>query len=304
MAAASRTDTPDRSATRGGPPGWVLLAPLLLVLVLGARELASRVGRDGYRDIDARRARLDPGVEWVDPRWEADLRERLAEQGVLGAEDAAARDRLVAAVAQLSFVAEVGPPAVIWPDGLRLPLRLQQPAACVRVRDAYLPVAADGTLLAGPWPAPPRIGSAWLPVLGPLDGALDYARAGEVLSDERHRDALVTAQALLAALPPADLAVLGRVLIDATGARAAAPDRPGLRLYLEDRRVVIFGRPADTVEPGELPVELKWTALSRALELLRPGEPELDWDLVDLRWDRPEIRRRGSAEPEALLAGG
>ena len=53
------------------------------------------------------------------------------------------------------------------------------------------------------------------------------------------------------------------------------------RLRTHRRRVL-----AD--EPGELPVEIKWDSVARTLELEEAAEP-VDWAVVDVRWDRPEL---------------
>src|SRR6185295_18245299 len=69
---------------------------------------------------------------------------------------------------------------------------------------------------------------------------------------------------------------------------------------LGGERLALFGRAPSSVEPGELAPEAKWRALARALALYQ-GDPEGgDWDLVDLRWDRPDLALRGAPEVAAL----
>ena len=67
---------------------------------------------------------------WIDPRWEAILADRLALVGDFEADDPAGPAAVAEALAELSFVEEFGPPRVIWPDGLAVPLRLRRPVAC------------------------------------------------------------------------------------------------------------------------------------------------------------------------------
>ena len=57
-------------------------------------------------------------------------------------------------------------------------------------------------------------------------------------------------------------------------------------------RVALFGRAPARNEPGELPADRKWRSLARALALIEEGRPEHDWQLVDLRWDRPDLSLR------------
>ena len=57
---------------------------------------------------------------------------------------------------------------------------------------------------------------------------------------------------------------------------------------LERDREVLFGRAPSADEPGELPVEIKWGSVARTLELEEAAEP-VDWAVVDVRWDRPEL---------------
>lgn len=226
---------------------------------------------------------------------------RLASFGEIEADDAEARRAVGDAVAALSFVADATAPVTVWPDGLTLEVRLRRPVACVRVPGAFLLVADDGTLLSGDWNVPPRVHGRWLPVIGPPDRVFHVASAGMRLAETQDLDALDVALSLEAHLPERSSELLGRIAIDASRGPVADVDEPGVRLLLEDERLVLFGRPPRMVEPGELPVEAKWASLVRALDLLASGS--LDWDLVDVRWDDPELRPRGRV-PGADDAGG
>ncbi len=281
-------------------PAWTRWAAAAALAVLVGDALADRLARRRYELVETNRVHLDAPSRWVDPRWRTELAALLAAQPPFAADDAAGREELVARVAALSFVREVGAVRVAWPDGVSVPVRLRQPVACIKVGERFQPVAADGTLLSGSWPAPPRVGAGWLPVIGPNDGSFDRARAGQVLAEPRHVDALAVALSMRAHFGPRDLAALGRVAIDATRARVASVEEPGVRLLLEDERLVLFGRAPNADAPGELPERAKWTSLARGLALLAlPAEgataderAERDWALLDVRWDTPELALR------------
>lgn len=285
-------------ARAGRVRAWI---PLLLVCATGVwvcESLAGTVRAAGFAEIDPRRSRLcDPtevpaGGGFVDERWEQELRAVLAGAPAFEATDAESAASLARRVASLPFVAEVGEPEVVWPDGLEFPVRLRTPVACVRAGDSYFAVSSDGVLLPGAWPAPPWIGQGYLPVIGPNDRAFDGAAAGSVLIEPRHRDALAVARSLRASLSSTDFETLGPPLIDATRARRTSATEPGVLLRLANRRVIQFGRAPDSGEPGELPVEAKWRAVSKGLELLRNGAVDKDWSVLDVRWDVPAIQWR------------
>jgi hypothetical protein len=154
-------------------------------------------------------------------------------------------------------------------------------------------VAADGTVLSGHWSAPPDRGSGYLPLV--VSGGSVFARPGERLAEPAVDDALALADALWRGLEPADVARLGRFVIDARRSRRASPEDPGTVLLLEDGRRVLFGRTPNLDAPGETPLEIKLESLSRALD---PGLTA-PWVLVDVRWDRPEILVAAEPEPPA-----
>ena len=63
---------------------------------------------------------------------------------------------------------------------------------------------------------------------------------------------------------------------------------------------MLFGRPPRMDEPGELAAAVKWASLEEALLALGRTPPgasplggALDWSVVDVRWDRPEMVGRG-----------
>ena len=261
--------------------------------------LAADVERSGFARIDPRRTRIDGLASFVDARWRTTLAGRLTALPAVSALDPRSVRRISDALAGLPFVAEIGEPCVVWPDGYEIPIRLRSPVACVRVRDEYFSISGEGVILPGAWSRPPWVAGGWLPVLGPNDRSFDRARPGTRLTEPRHLDALATAVSMRAALDPEDMEAMGPPLIDASHARQATVEDPGIALELEGRRLVLFGRRPDSGEPGELPTDLKWVALARALKLLRPETGAVkDWSVLDVRWDVPEIGWR-AAEDEA-----
>jgi len=159
-------------------------------------------------------------------------------------------------------------------------------------------VAGDGVVLDGGWDSPPRLGAAFLPRIGRADDALlARARPGDWLAEPEHRAALDVALSMAEHLSEEERAALGRVAIDASGVSHTSVDEPGVRLELEGGRVALFGRAPSAGEPGELSAARKWRSLARALDVYR-ADPTRDWELVDLRWDRPDLALRG---PEVLV---
>lgn len=286
---------------RPGSPTGLWIALFVLAGLVVADELAADAEARGVTAIDPARLAITGPRTWVPEAFAPYAAGRLVRLGPVSPRDPEAVEALVREVAALPFVASVGEPRVLWPDGLDLPIELREPVACIRDGEDFLPVAADGTVLPGRWPTPPDTPRGFLPVIGPLDGTLDGARPGDRLRLERHLDALSVAASQLAHLPAEASRRLGPAVIDATRGRLASDVEPGVRLRLEDRRLVWFGRPPNVDAPGELPAPLKWRSLARAAELLA-GPDAHDWDLVDVRWDRPGLRLRETPEPAAQSA--
>ncbi len=288
-----------RRATRIGrvallPLFWIVVAIGLLGWIrtpAARRPQATGPGAELWVDPGA----LAGGVtlEGVDPRWGDELAERLASHPPFRAVDEVALEELRSDLESLSFVARAtvhGPSAE---EGLTLDLVLREPAACVPVGSGFQTVDAEGVLLSGLWPTPTRVTGGALPVLGPIrdgDTLFRAARPGDWLAEPEHLDALAVALSLRAHLAGDERRALDRVVIDARSARRASVEEPGVRLALEGRRLVLFGRAPTTDEPGELPVEDKWRSVRAALALLADGVH--DWELVDVRWDRPELALR------------
>ena len=283
---------PGGSRRGGAAPTWLLVGLGLLAFAWAASGLQDSSRAAGFTTIDPSRVAIDaPGVDGVPTGWREHLAARLAALGELSSLDDDVVERVTAEIEALPFVTEVGPARVIWPDGVTVEVRLREAVACVRYGEDYLTVASDGMVLPGYWSAPCDLGLGLLPVIGPNDGSLDHLAPGEVLSEERHLDALSVAVSMREFLGPAQLRALGPVLIDASRAHLASVEEPGTRLELEDRRRVLFGRPPRARAPGELPQEKKWGHLMRAIGYLSMERPR-DWDLVDVRWDVPALRHR------------
>lgn len=249
------------------------------------RTLSGDVGARGLTRVDTLRfAIADGDAPELLPAWEPLLTGVLARHRGVDVRDRQAVDALAADVAALPFVAEVGLAEVLWPDGISLPLRLHSPVACLRLGDDFFLVSEVGTVLPGATFAPPAVGQGYLPVLGPvLDGAPPVP--GEVLGTRALRAAFETVLSLWEHVNSQDLATLGAVVVDGTWLDDPAGAKGGVRLEMEQRRVILFGRPPASGEPGELPVTIKWKHMSEGLRRLRAGE---DWALWDVRWDAPE----------------
>ncbi|MCE9593607.1 MAG: hypothetical protein K8S98_05390 [Planctomycetes bacterium] len=277
-------------------------AVLAVVIVIWfVYALSEDVDTHAFARVDTSRVRLLSGATWTDPRWEAELRTKLAALGPIATEDDEALERAVRALSGLSFVAEIATPQVIWPDGLRLDVRFRTPIACVQVGAEYQAVASDGYLLSGRWPAPPERREGYLPVVV-VGASVERLHPGPVEWPDAAVDGFAVAQSMWESLEPRSLGELGRIVIDARESRTATVDNGGTALLLEQGRRVLFGRAPNTDEPGELPAADKWRGLDRALRYLESvddaGTPKFDWELVDLRWDRPEVVPRGGFPKE------
>jgi len=243
--------------------------------------------------LDAGAVQVDCGPGWVDPRWSQWIAHRIGELEPLAADEPQTGEVLQRALEELPFVAEVGRVRVLWPDAVRVALRWREPLACVRTADGFALVSSQGVVLPGEWSAPPARDFGYFPVLA--GSTLDRAQigSGAWLDADAWEDGLSVARALRSGLAADDWVRAGRLVIDARNARRASVDSAGTVLWLEGGRRAYFGRAPSQGEPGELPHERKCAALSRALRLLDPGPEQLDWELVDLRWDRPELLPRG-----------
>lgn len=277
---------------------------LLVAGFLFGQRLERKAEAQGFETVETDRFAFQLGgaaqgwEAFLDPRWEQLLADRLARLDDFLADDPEGPLRVADALAELSFIEELGAPHVIWPDGIEVPLKLRRPVACVAWRGAFYPVAVDwqgeggprGVLLPGASSTPPAFGGGYLPVLGGVTGRLD----GVWLEEPSLVAALSVADSMWYELDAEGVDRLGRVVIDATRDREASIEEPGTRLELEGGRIVYWGRSPAIGAAGERASADKWRDLSAALALLDPGatDPVRDWTLVDLRWDDSPITWR------------
>jgi hypothetical protein len=312
------------------PPPWIALVPLAagaVVLGIGVGEgvraargpdrLGGRWGggsADEVPLVEPAAVRLDGFPAWADPRWRLELEALLAGWPPFPANDRAALELLWADLESLSFLALADAPAVDRAGDLRLGFHLRRPVAAIAAGEGYLTVDAEGVVLSGRWPAPPRCEDLWLPVILPrlaLPGGahgddlaapgfdFDLAAPGDWLVEAAHLAALDTAASLARGLAPADRVRLGRIAIDGAGWDVRGPEDPGVLLGLEDGRWIAFGRPPSAGAPGELAPDRKWRAVGDAIERVRAGGSEAAWEIADVRWDVPELHF--GAETRALV---
>jgi len=301
----SRPGAGTRRPTGGGSatsiPPWLPVLVLLAGGFVAVRALMRHAAQRGVGVVDARRFKLHERGSYSCPAW----RDRVARVlvrtgGVLAADDREAVQAFCDELASLSFIAEVGSPEVVWPDGLTVPLLYREPVACVRTGDFFLTVDGAGRALLGKSTVPHDAYGASLPVVGRPDYALDFVRPGDLLTEPQYSDGFAVASSMWDHMAPEDIAALGRMVIDAS--RETAPDGlpGGVVIDLEDRRRILFGRPplvagAPDQDPGgragELPLTQKWQNIAAAARALSEGT---DWVLFDARWDVPEVILRGS----------
>ncbi len=258
------------------------------------------------RDVDAANftrlqssaVRVDVGPGWVDPRWQPWTIAALAQLPEMTADSPETRAVLERTLAELPFVAEVGQTRVLWPDGVRIDVRFRQPVACVRVGEAYLTLGDDGIVLPGLWSMPPARETGFVPLLAcDPQGRAELAEGARVASPAL-LDGLAVANALWEHLSKEDWFALGRFVIDARTARLASDVEPGTVMWLEGARRIYFGRSPNLDAPGELPYARKCASISAALVKLAPSETQFDWELADVRWDKPELLPRGGLEDD------
>jgi len=230
------------------------------------------------------------GVD-ADPRWSEELAQTLGELEPFRVDDSAALEAFRATLERLSFVRGVECSVSDPSAGCALDLFLREPVACIPSNGFFYSVDEQGVVLSGAWEKPPYDNEEPLPVIGPMiDGEQLFrlVRPGDWLVESEHLDALHVARSMAGHLAPETRRAMGRLVIDATRGRTASLDNPGIELLLGARRLVVFGRPVDTDEPGELPVADKWASLEDCL--MGAGSEDLaGWALLDLRWDHYEV---------------
>ncbi|MFN0007085.1 MAG: cell division protein FtsQ/DivIB [Planctomycetota bacterium] len=288
----------------GQVPFWIPFALIASILAALSAALEGDLDLVGFTRIDPRRTTIADSSGLVDARWRETLAARLASLPPFSSIDPSAGPAIRAALLSLPFVAEVGEGRVLWPDGYDVRVRFREPVACVLVGDVYLAVSKEGVILPGEWVRPPWIGGGWLPLLAADEGALDRVRSevhrGARLVAPEFADALDVATSMRASLSAEDFETMGAPAIDASHARRASVEDPGVVLHLEGGRRVFFGRIPGSDEPGELPASKKWDALRRGLKAIRNTSADArDWVLLDVRWDVPDVLWR-DGEPAAV----
>ena len=316
-----------RRALRGSVPLWLPVLLVGLLFAVGVRNVEHRARDEGYGWVDPAELSLDGLPDWADERWAETLEDLFASFAPFRTDDSVSIATLEEELRALPFIRSASVRDVLWPGGLEVEFELREPVACIPVGRHFLPVSDEGVVLPGFWTRPPRVEGRLLPVIAPLEDAHGIflgAQAGDWLAEERHIDALAIVRSLRAHLSEEDQERMGRFSVLAIDARRASPDVPGAMLLLEGERRIWLGRPpADELlgleaTPGELPAWAKWEAVSRALSLLeadaeetgfsfdtKGGGPRGAWQVVDVRWDRPEILLEPSrlvrlAQEEAL----
>jgi len=251
----------------------------------------------GLACIDPLRYELSAGDEWVAPAWERSLARLQSETLDIDAHEVTALREWAARVERLAFVAEVGEPEVVWPDGATLPVRLRVPAANVQSAGLFYLVSEDGIVLEGASELPHQAWGLPLPVLGPFEAVPVDLRPGDALVDRRLRASLAIVRSMWDHLGYDEVAALGRCYVNA-GHEVAPDGLPGGAVIdLEGRRRILFGRAPSHdgwgAAPGELPTDIKWSHVSSALS---HWETDDDWSLFDVRWDRMEAYSRADVE--------
>jgi len=288
-----------RRSTRGG-------ARALFLLLVGGFALLAGYGPvklpdsvlDPVREIASDEAWVDPGglsfdslPRWADSRWIDSLEGAALDCDPFVIGDESALADLGQTLLAFPFVERIDELRASRREGLSVGIALRRPVACIPVGQHFLLVARDAVVLPGRWDTPPRCESGFLPVIGPEGDAELFLHAlpGDWLVDPAHLAAIDVACSMIEHLDELARNRLGRTRIDAGMAAAASVLEPGVMIYLENKRLCLFGRAPSTSEPGELPVHMKWAALADALALLEQ-DPPVEWEHVDCRWDRPDLR--------------
>jgi hypothetical protein len=294
--------SPKASPRRGGVPLWMPIALVVLLVGFGAILLERSATRRGVALVDLTRYRLHHGDRWFSPDWRDELEDLLLRGGSLLATDLDAREALKAEVLDLPFVAAVEEGELLWPAGLTLRVRLIEPIACVRVGQEFLPVGEFSirespeaespitervVLLPGWSDVPHKVGLDFLPVLQPtpFEWEVNSPKPGELIDYSLLLSALSMVRSFREHLTEEERSLFGRVVFDVSAGTAPDGLEGGAVLYLEGKRVIVFGDASAERGPGELPDSIKW---GHALEgVLRTAEG-VHWSLLDVRFDRPE----------------
>lgn len=297
---------PRASPRRGVVPLWMPIALMVLLVGFGAILLERSATRRGVARVDLTRYRLHHGDRWFSPDWRDELEKLLLRSESLLATDLDAREALKAEVLDLPFVSAVEEGELLWPAGLTLRVRLIEPIACVRVGQEFLPVGEFSVrespitepeaespitkrvvLLPGWSDVPHKAGLDFLPVLQPtpFEWEVNSPKPGELIDYYKLLSALSMVRSFREHLTEEERSLFGRVVFDVSAETAPDGLEGGAVLYLEGKRVIVFGDASGERGAGELPESIKW---GHALEgVLRTAEGGI-WRLLDVRFDRAE----------------
>ena len=275
----------------GRVPTWFILSLCAAALFIGAGVLSERMYIEGRFEVPLDRVRIESEVEgtYIPGAWSEFVAARLSQLGHIYSDDPQAAVRVAQELESLPMVHSVERAQLIVPDGVELDVRLRRIVACVRTADGFLPVSEDGVLLPGFSVAPMSDGVGQAPLIA-WDESLKALHVGEELLLDEHYDALSVALSMQKHLSAEVRASLGPVRIDASGAALASVTNPGVVIYLTERRAALFGRAPLQGHAGELPEEQKWAHLTE--HLLDTSSEEGAWEVLDIRWDDPDILQR------------
>jgi len=269
---------------------WVVLLLGAGAFFIGAELVGERLYAEGHFEVEKSRVKIRGSAPdtYVPDGWSEFVAAHLSTLEPVFVDDPDGVVRVVDKLESLSLFRSVGAHSLIWPDGIKVEVRLRRIVACVKTSGVFLPVSEDGVILPGRFVSPMSDGVGPVPLIA-WDESLRNLRMGDYLSHERHFDALSVALSMQVHLPPEVRESLGSILIDAEEVELASVTNPGVVLYLSERRAVLWGRPPLMGHSGELPEEIKWDHLVEHLRVAALGGRE--WEVLDIRWDRAEVLR-------------
>lgn len=255
---------------------------------LGAEVLSERLYAKGHFAVRKESVRIlvqDPHAH-VPEEWAAFVAAGMSQLERVLVDDPEGVARVAEKLEGASIFHSVGEPRIVWPDRIEFDVQLRRVVACMKVGDGFIPVAEDGKILPGFSVTPMDDGAGPVPLIA-WDEGLALLREGDDLIEAVDYDALSVALSMQRYLSADARARLGSVRIDASGAPFASVTDPGVVVYLSERRAVCFGRAPLSGHPGELPEQQKWEHLERQLRAVSDGGRA--WEVLDVRWDRPEV---------------
>ena len=272
----------------GRVPAWVVLVLGAGAFFIGAEMIGERLYAEGHFEVETDRVKINVRAldAYVPDGWSEFVAVRLSTLEGIFVDDPDAVARVVDELESLPLFRSVGESSVIWPDGIKVEVRLRRLVACVKTGGGFFPVSEDGVILPGFSVSPMSDGVSPMPLIA-WDRSLRDLAVGETLREDLHFDALSVALSMQIHLPPEVRESLGSILIDAEGVDLASVTNPGVVLFLSGSRAVLFGRPPLRGHSGELPAELKWDHLVEHLQATTDSGRE--WEVLDIRFDRANV---------------